>query len=147
MDEKAEWPSPLLFLLSKDDEKMGFSSIGDEKHHCVQTTPPELHGKEIQAYYHGRFILLDKENQQRWIWSLWYQEKRYSLWNPLTFESINLPPLTLKATQEIGFCILSSPPSNPDSMLILYETKDPSLIFFRIGIAIGINSGLTKLSN
>ncbi|GKV43383.1 hypothetical protein SLEP1_g50681 [Rubroshorea leprosula] len=137
MDDKAKRPSPLLLFLSKDEEKMCFSSIGDEKHHFVQTTPPELHGKEVQAYYHGWFILLDKENQQRWIWSLWYQEKRYSLWNPLTFESINLPPLTLKAKREIGFCILSSPPGNPDSMLILYETKDPSLIFFRIGIAIG----------
>ncbi|GLU14535.1 hypothetical protein SLE2022_310970 [Rubroshorea leprosula] len=133
MDEKAEWPSPLLFFLSEDDEKMGFSSIGDEKHHRVRTTRPELRGKEFQACYHGWFILLDKENQQRWSWSQCDQEKRYSLWNPLTSESINLPRLTLKATQKIGFCILSSPPGTPDSMLILYETKDPSLIFFRIG--------------
>ncbi|GLT83456.1 hypothetical protein SLE2022_017440 [Rubroshorea leprosula] len=114
---------------------MVFSSIGDEKNrHHVETAPPELYDHEIQAYSHGWFILLDNENQHNWVWNMLYQERRYSLWNPLTLEWIYLPPLTLKAKQEISFCILSSPPGNSDCMLILFETKIPSLIFHRIGI-------------
>ncbi|GLT42955.1 hypothetical protein SLA2020_169320 [Shorea laevis] len=119
--------TPLLFFHSRGYEKMSLWSIGDEKHQLVKTTPPELHGKEILAYSHGWFILLHKV----------IRTLMFSLWNPLTLESICLPGLPLKSTQEISFCILSSPPGDFDSMLILFETKAPSFIWCSIGIGIG----------
>ncbi|GLT98355.1 hypothetical protein SLE2022_158630 [Rubroshorea leprosula] len=94
-----------------------------------------MEGKEIKAYWHGWFILLDKENQQPLIWNpLCRQENGYSLFNPLTSESICLRPLSLKTNQTISHRVLSSPPDDPASMLILFEMTVPSFIFCRIGI-------------
>ncbi|GKV33501.1 hypothetical protein SLEP1_g42006 [Rubroshorea leprosula] len=117
-------PSPyLVYIGGKDSEKMAFYSIGQigDPKYVIKTKPPELRGKQIRASCYGWLILRDKQNNH------------YSLWNPLTLEFICLPALVLKPEQVISSRILSFPPGNHDSMLILFEKNVPLFIFCRIG--------------
>ncbi|GLT83530.1 hypothetical protein SLE2022_018160 [Rubroshorea leprosula] len=147
---KNQGPPLSPHLLYMDGEKMALFSItqiGGEKD--VKTTPPELRGKKVITSFHGWLILhdVDVDVDEKEEYNADVDEKEeynadvdeeeeyyhYSLWNPLTLEFICLPAFHLKPEQELRECILTSPPGNDDSMLLFFEKKVPSFIFYRIG--------------
>ncbi|GLT77031.1 hypothetical protein SLA2020_486560 [Shorea laevis] len=101
-----------------EDEKQPFL-IGDQGD--VIKNIPELVSKEIMDYCDGWLLLYD------------YYDDEYSIFNPITSQSVQFSALNLKPEQAIGFSILSSSPANPNSMLILFEMNATSFIFCRIG--------------
>ncbi|KAK9025917.1 hypothetical protein V6N11_038771 [Hibiscus sabdariffa] len=66
-----------------------------------------------------------------WFFIMEYQG-RCCLWNPVTRESIRLPSLGLKPKQNIYSCILSSPPGDPNSTILIFFLSDPSVMFCRV---------------
>lgn len=112
---------PLLFLRSKDDKKMSFCSIPKTSSPINSVKiPDELRDKEISNSYFDWLVLVDKDEQ-------------YSLWNPLTSESITFPPLYFRPYQKVNDCLLTSPPGTKGSRLILFERYYPSLFSCKLG--------------
>ncbi|PWA84602.1 hypothetical protein CTI12_AA005490 [Artemisia annua] len=56
------------------------------------------------------------------------------LWNPVTSKFIRLPPLLYKDgdSHDIGQCCLSSPPHDPNSILLVTRSKKPNFVFCRL---------------
>lgn len=84
-----------------------------------QSRIPILSGRCIRGYYHGWVILSNKN-----IWSLW---------NPVTFKTINLPSLALNTSEYVGQCCLSLSPDDPASVMLLTITGRPTFVFCRLG--------------
>lgn len=52
----------------------------------------------------------------------------------MTLKTIQLPTVFLEAKQEIGHCIVTAPPENPDSLVIILFVKVVHLLmFFKVG--------------
>ncbi|GJY87788.1 putative RNA-directed DNA polymerase [Tanacetum coccineum] len=85
---------------------------------------PELVGRRIRGYYHG-WLILSTGHPQNVMWFLW---------NPVTSEFISLPPLLYKDgdSHDIGDCCLSSPPHDPNSILLVTRSKIQNFVFFRL---------------
>ncbi|KAJ0958280.1 hypothetical protein HanPSC8_Chr01g0037191 [Helianthus annuus] len=85
---------------------------------------PELFGRCIRGCFHG-WVILSSNHPHNVMWSLW---------NPVTSKTICLPPLVLKDGdfESIKQCCLSSPPSDPTSVLMLTRTKTPTIVFCRL---------------
>ncbi|GJY32450.1 hypothetical protein Tco_0416919 [Tanacetum coccineum] len=83
---------------------------------------PELLGKHIWGSFHGWLVL-----STGIMWSLW---------NPMTSKIISLPPLILKDGDEnslrIGECCLSSPPNDPNSILLLTNADKHIFVFCKV---------------
>ncbi|PWA51700.1 hypothetical protein CTI12_AA272760 [Artemisia annua] len=86
---------------------------------------PELLGKRIRGCFFGCWVLLSN------------RDNRWSLWNPITCEIINLPPLNHREKEgyydDIRHCCLSAPPDHPSSVLLLTRTNKRSLVYCRLG--------------
>ncbi|GKA89684.1 Toll/interleukin-1 receptor domain-containing protein [Tanacetum coccineum] len=76
---------------------------------------PELLGKRIQGCFFGCWALLSSNRPRDVTWSLW---------NPITSEIINLPPLNNRGLEgdydDISYCCLSAPPDHPRSSTELF---------------------------
>ncbi|PWA85739.1 hypothetical protein CTI12_AA147590 [Artemisia annua] len=82
---------------------------------------PELSGNSIRGNFHGWVVL---SNNTMW-----------SLWNPLTSKMNRLPPLILEDGDcdiSIKDCCLSSPPNDPESVLLLTRTNKSTFVFCRL---------------
>lgn len=57
--------------------------------------------------------------------------RRLFLWNPVTLEKITLPPLNpwFFGSCSCGYCLLSSPPTEPDCMLMLFAKNRPMILY------------------
>ncbi|KAK3033448.1 hypothetical protein RJ639_033052 [Escallonia herrerae] len=84
--------------------------------HVRRCSIPELRGKEIVSYCHGWVILSDHKTGML-----------CNLWNPVTSESIHLPPIDL---MQIEYIALSSPPGDPDAMVLLFRGDNTPAILF-----------------
>ncbi|KAK2969812.1 hypothetical protein RJ640_028092 [Escallonia rubra] len=84
--------------------------------HVRRCSIPELRGKEIISYCHGWVILSDHKTGML-----------CNLWNPVTSESIHLPPIELK---QIEYIALSSPPGDPDAIVLLFRGENTPAILF-----------------
>ncbi|GJY69700.1 hypothetical protein Tco_0472682 [Tanacetum coccineum] len=90
---------------------------------------PELLEKRIRGCFFGCWALLSSNRPCDVAWSLW---------NPITSEIINLPPLNHRGSEgdydvDISYCCLSAPPDHPSSVLLLSRTNKPSLVYCRLG--------------
>ncbi|PWA91887.1 hypothetical protein CTI12_AA058900 [Artemisia annua] len=87
---------------------------------------PELLGKRIRGCFFGCWALLSSNRDDTW-----------SLWNPITCEIINLPPLNHRGTDgyydDIRSCCLSAPPDHPSSVLLLTRTNKRNLVHCSLG--------------
>ncbi|PWA65472.1 hypothetical protein CTI12_AA335500 [Artemisia annua] len=109
--------------LDAEDEKevQIFYNVHDPLRH-YRCRIPELLGKYVRGCFYGWVILSD--------------HPRWSLWNPVTSKFINLPPLIHKQSDtnddDIGYCCLSSPPDDPNSILLMTRTEKPHFVFCRL---------------
>ncbi|GKV27780.1 hypothetical protein SLEP1_g36911 [Rubroshorea leprosula] len=115
----APQPLPLVVLTQYPSLKFNYFVVTDEEREIK--IPPKLRRKEIRTCCHG-WIIFSRGRHQ------------YSLWNPFTNERIHLPAIDLKHKHGKCQCqfVLSSPPINCDSMVVLIDTGTPSLNFCRI---------------
>ncbi|XP_071737158.1 uncharacterized protein [Rutidosis leptorrhynchoides] len=100
-----------------------FFTINDQIHYRCRVR--ELLGRRIRGYFYG--------------WVILSKNVTWSLWNPVTCTIIHLPPLILrdKDYASIGQCCLSSPPDDPDSILLLTRTTKPTFVFCRLKTSYG----------
>nr|GEY67741.1 PAZ domain-containing protein [Tanacetum cinerariifolium] len=76
----------------------------------------------------------------RWCfygWVILSYHPHWSLWNPVTLKFINLPHLIDKRSafdgdDDIGYCCLSSPPDDPNSIILMTRTEKPHFVFCRL---------------
>ncbi|GKE81466.1 hypothetical protein Tco_1551466, partial [Tanacetum coccineum] len=84
---------------------------------------PELLEKRIRGFFFGL-----SSNRPR--------DVTWSLWNPITSEIINLPPLNHRGSEgdynDIRYCCLSAPPDHPSSVL-LTRTEKLNLVYCMLG--------------
>ncbi|XP_076915107.1 uncharacterized protein LOC143574342 [Bidens hawaiensis] len=85
-----------------------------------QCRVPELLGRRIRGSFHGWVILSNHPHNVMW-----------SLWNPLTYNLISLPPLDLE-DGDISECCLPSPPDDPGSILLLTMKGKPTFVSCRL---------------
>ncbi|GKE94157.1 hypothetical protein Tco_1579012, partial [Tanacetum coccineum] len=89
---------------------------------------PELLEKRIRGCFFGCWALLSSNRPRDVTWSLW---------NPITSEIINLPPLTHRGSEGdydyIKYCCLSAPPDHPSSVLLLTRTNKLNFVYCRLG--------------
>ncbi|KAK3011273.1 hypothetical protein RJ639_012018 [Escallonia herrerae] len=91
-------------------------SLSSSKH--VETRSiPYLRGKAIEMVCYGWLILhsLGIDNHDY-----------FSILNPITSESIDLPPLKVRKNLRSSRCVLSLPPGNHDSALLIFRRKKDS---------------------
>ncbi|GJZ18178.1 hypothetical protein Tco_0554301 [Tanacetum coccineum] len=84
---------------------------------------PELIGRLIRGYFHG-WVVLSSYNNVMW-----------SIWNPVTREIINFPPLIMYDAADYEFggdCCLSFPPDDTSSILLLAKSKKPTFVFCQL---------------
>ncbi|KAK6946910.1 Domain unknown function DUF295 [Dillenia turbinata] len=81
---------------------------------------PELRNREICGSWHGWLILADND------YFLF-------LFNLVTFETIPLPQQDTHPDYQIKYCILSSPPSDTTSKILLFMTDNQTILFCRPG--------------
>ncbi|KAL3517150.1 hypothetical protein ACH5RR_024052 [Cinchona calisaya] len=124
-------PTPypwLVFLHGKNKKKQTFYSLSQPNKRYVRSIP-ELQNKSVWLSSHGWLVLCGKE---------------FLLWNPVTFESINLPPLKLQPKQKIYDLLLTSAPGNLDSTLLVFVRNPPSIVFCCIKNQTWITRGYRK---
>ncbi|XVF03878.1 hypothetical protein REPUB_Repub05bG0031000 [Reevesia pubescens] len=103
---------------------------------CSMSQPFKSYGKStskfrinrILGHSYGWLIISSKTIKKPTI-----QREFIFLWNPVSSESINLPPLDLRPDQEISNGSLLSPPCNPGSMVLVFESIVKSFIFCKLG--------------
>ncbi|GJR13704.1 hypothetical protein Tco_0796356 [Tanacetum coccineum] len=117
-----------------------FYNIRDRmSHYCCQI--PELLGMRIRGCFHGCWAVLSSNHPRDVIWSLW---------NPITSNIINLPPLNHSGSEEEGDCddmrdcCLSAPPEDPNSVLLLMRTAKPSFVYFIVEVNIVVDDCESK---
>ncbi|PWA42475.1 hypothetical protein CTI12_AA544390 [Artemisia annua] len=105
-----------------------FYNIHDPMSH-YRCQIPELLGKRIRGCFHGCWVVLSSNHPRDVIWSLW---------NPITSQVINLPPLKYSKSKGCGDdmreCCLSAPPEDPNSVLLLMRTTKPNFVYCRLGM-------------
>ncbi|GJT97544.1 hypothetical protein Tco_1093062 [Tanacetum coccineum] len=90
---------------------------------------PELLGKRIRGCFFGCWALLSSNYPSDVMWSLW---------NPITSQIINFPPLILRGSERdkddiIYSCCLSAPPDHPNSVLLLMRSKKHKFVYCSLG--------------
>ncbi|XP_071719486.1 uncharacterized protein [Rutidosis leptorrhynchoides] len=88
-----------------------------------QSQIPEFHGKRIRGCFHGWLILSDHPHNVL-----------CSLWNPVTLKIVRLPPLSLKdgIDESIDECLLTAPPEDPDSVILLRRCDESTFVFCQL---------------
>lgn len=108
-----------------DTQPHTFFNLNDPLSH-YRCKIPELLGKRIRGCFFGCWALLSSNRDVTW-----------SLWNPITCEIINLPPLNHRGSEgdydDIRYCCLSAPPDHPNSVLLLTRTRKRNLVYCRLG--------------
>lgn len=115
--ESCPW---IVYCYGKHMKDQIFCSIS-QPHKIYHKRIPQLSGdSEIVAHCSGWFLLSEGD------------DTHFSLWNPTISHSlIPLPPLSLKPTQTISHCFLSTPPGDLDCKVMLFENVLRSVIFIR----------------
>lgn len=118
-------PSSYLAVIHGEDSQtltLCSAAGDDDRELLVKEMPLQFRGKSFRASC-GEWII---------VWGD-INNSGYSLWNPLTAEIVGLPdPTDLHPESKIGDRILTSPPGNPNSMVILYEKGENSFRYCRI---------------
>ncbi|GJS25033.1 hypothetical protein Tco_0453665 [Tanacetum coccineum] len=110
-------------LDAKDETEVQiFYSVHDPLRH-YRCQIPELLGKHIRGCFYGWVIFSDHPHNVMW-----------SLWNPITSKVINLPRLIYKQSDSdyIDYCCLTSPPDDPNSILLMTRAQKPHFVFCRL---------------
>nr|GEZ83641.1 hypothetical protein [Tanacetum cinerariifolium] len=110
-------------LDAKDETEVQiFYSVHDPLRH-YRCQIPELLGKHIRGCFYGWVIFSDHPHNVKW-----------SLWNPITSKIINLPRLIYKQSDSdyINYCCLTSPPDDPNSILLMTRAQKPHFVFCRL---------------
>ncbi|KAI8552815.1 hypothetical protein RHMOL_Rhmol06G0297400 [Rhododendron molle] len=82
---------------------------------------PELRNKFVWNSCHGWLILSNNDD-----------EDQFSLFNPVTLESVLLPPNKLDPETAILGCTLTFPPSNPNCTLFVFDRGLRRILFCRL---------------
>lgn len=82
---------------------------------------PELRNKFVWNSCHGWLILSNNDD-----------EDQFSLFNPVTLESVLLPPNKLDPKTAILGCTLTFPPSNPNCTLFVFDRGLRRILFCRL---------------
>ncbi|XP_071719699.1 uncharacterized protein [Rutidosis leptorrhynchoides] len=84
---------------------------------------PEFYGRRFRGCFHGWLILSDHPDNVLW-----------SLWNPVTLKIVLFPPVSLKDgdSESINECLLTAPPDDPDSVLLLTRRDASTFVFCRL---------------
>ncbi|XP_071738241.1 uncharacterized protein [Rutidosis leptorrhynchoides] len=109
----------------KDDNNIDtefFSTLHDPLI-TYQSQIPEFYGKRIRGCFHGWLILSDHPDNVLW-----------SLWNPVTLKFVLFPPLSLKDGdgESIDECLLTAPPDDPTSVLLLTRRDASKFVLCQI---------------
>lgn len=114
---------PWLVAQNLDGTKdQSFYTVNDQLCHYRRQIP-ELIGRLIRGYFHGWVVLSSYNNV---IWSIW---------NPVTREIINFPPLIMYDGADYEFggdCCLSFPPDDTSSILLLTKSNKPTFVFCQL---------------
>ncbi|KAI8544168.1 hypothetical protein RHMOL_Rhmol08G0275000 [Rhododendron molle] len=110
------------WLVFNHGEKEGYSTqtivnIAQARYDVASI--PEMRNKIICTSSHGWLVLWD------------FISSDCSLLNPVSMENIALPPLP--PALSFMTCILSSPPTDPECVLIFFKNESPSVFFLRLG--------------
>ncbi|XVF70671.1 hypothetical protein PTKIN_Ptkin11bG0181200 [Pterospermum kingtungense] len=111
----------------EDESRQTFCSISKPFKSIVKSTS-KFGIKQVLGHSYGWLIISRKAIVKPAI-----RHEFISLWNPVSSESINLPPLDLNPDQEIFAASLLSPPGNPDSVVLVFDHIVESFIFCKIG--------------
>ncbi|KAF8410732.1 hypothetical protein HHK36_003269 [Tetracentron sinense] len=118
----APGPAPWLVIPhGKTSKDQTFYSILEPEKNYLRRIP-EFRRKFCWASDHGWMVMSDDEDSA---------DDHYFLWNPVSLETIQLPPLSLKTREQSYKCTLSSPPSNPDCMVLFFGTRIRVILFCR----------------
>ncbi|XVE80383.1 hypothetical protein DITRI_Ditri14bG0135400 [Diplodiscus trichospermus] len=117
---------------------------------CSMSQPFNTYGKgtskfrirKILGHSHGWLIVSRKTIKKSATW-----REFLLLLNPVSSESIDLPPLDLKPDQEISTASLLSPPGNPSSLVLVLQRKVVSFTFCKIGDKIWTKMPAKKMDN
>ncbi|KAF8395790.1 hypothetical protein HHK36_019741 [Tetracentron sinense] len=108
---------------------MLFSKLEQEKNYSRST--PEMRQKFIHASQHDWLVMSDRDFEEHCF-----------LWNPVSLETVQLPPLkveynlwTLKSKYDQGgtTCILTAPPNDPNCMILFWNMRTTFFLFCRLG--------------
>ncbi|XP_077235733.1 F-box/kelch-repeat protein At1g57790-like isoform X2 [Tasmannia lanceolata] len=98
--------APWLVFFHKKEVNQYFYSIS--KGICYMRNIPEMHRKLCFGSSHGWLLMLDENSDESF------------LLNPITMQKIQLPSIE---SDQITFWILSSPPTDPDSIVIVVASN------------------------
>ncbi|KAL3503533.1 hypothetical protein ACH5RR_037982 [Cinchona calisaya] len=108
----------LVFPHGKNTRNQTFYSPSEPNNNGYLKSIPELENKSILLSCHGWLVL-----------NLCNKESQFLLWNPVTLESIHLPPLHLRSKQYVQEVVLTSSPKVAGSTLLLF-VRNPNMIIF-----------------
>lgn len=103
----------LVIFHGADKQKQIFFSISEDRYYM--RTIPELRNKKICECAHGWLVLLDSNSGDCYIW------------NPISNDKIQLPPLPDTRYNELQ-CLLSAPPHEPECCILFFDP--PSSLYF-----------------
>lgn len=110
--------SPYPWLVSYDNTGQIFTNIQTHEHYHCQI--PELLNRTILGYFHGWLILSNHPNH-------------FTLWNPTTFNFIDLPNFKQKVQKKVCgdvlYACLSLPPEDPNSIVLLFTRTKYRILF------------------
>ncbi|PSR85335.1 F-box/kelch-repeat protein [Actinidia chinensis var. chinensis] len=116
----SEASSPwLVFYHGRGLRNQSFYSVSKPNNTYVRSIP-ELRKKCVWNCCYGWLILSN------------YKDDQFSLWNPATLESIVLPLLKINSETCINGALLTSPPSEPNCSLLIFDKGLRRILFCRL---------------
>lgn len=115
-------PQPLPWLVishGKHNQKQTFFSISENRYY--PKVIPEIRNKYIWTLSYGWFLLMDHDSKDAF------------LWNPISMEKLQLPPVEWPSNETYGICIVTSPPFDPNCRVIFINGFLKKLMFCRPG--------------
>ncbi|KAF8395792.1 hypothetical protein HHK36_019743 [Tetracentron sinense] len=127
----APQPVPwLVFSHGKGGKNQMFFNILEQDKNYSRSIP-EMRQKFIHASQHDWLVMSDRNFEEHCF-----------LWNPVSLETVQLPPLkveynlwTLKSKYDQGgtTCILTAPPNDPNCMILFWNMCTTFFLFCRLG--------------